>query len=318
MYIDFAPMEGITGAAFRRVHRKYFKGVDRYYTPFLSPTKEHVFTPREQREFYPEHNCDIPVIPQILTKVPEDFLWAAGELHAMGYPEVNLNLGCPSGTVTAKGKGCGMLADPEALRCFLDEIYEKAPCPISIKTRLGLEDPADFFEILNIYNRYPVSELIIHPRVRKDFYRHPVRHEIFEQVVTSCKMPVSFNGGIVTVDDFGVCAAKYPNVRAIMIGQGLVSDPFLADRIRFSAVSDAELLHSFHDELFATYAALFGSRNNAAKRMKELWFYLIRLFEAGERFGKQILKSKTADEYTIAVCKVFSELMIKNESSGGW
>jgi len=318
MYLDFAPMEGITGAAFRRVHRTYFKGVDRYYTPFLSPTKEHIFTPREQREFYPEYNRQIPVIPQILTKVSEDFLWAAGQLHAMGYEEVNLNLGCPSGTVTAKGKGCGMLADREALRRFLDEIYEKSPCPVSIKTRLGMEDPADFFEILEIYNQYPVAELIVHPRVRKDFYRHPVRHEIFEQAMSSCKMPVSFNGGIVTVEDFEECAEKYPQVKAIMIGQGLVSDPFLADRIKFSAVSDAKRLRSFHDELFAVYAELFRSQNNAAQRMKELWFYLIRLFDGGDHLGKQILKSKTAQDYILSVNRVFSELPIKNKSLGGW
>ena len=318
MYLDFAPMEGITGAAFRRVHRKYFKGVDRYYTPFLSPTKEHIFTPREQREFYPECNRDIPVVPQILTKVPEDFLWAAEQLHAMGYEEVNLNLGCPSGTVTAKGKGCGMLADLPTLERFLDEIYEKAPCPVSIKTRLGMEDPDEFFEILDLYNRYPVSELIIHPRVRKDFYRHPVRREIFEKAAGSCKMPVSFNGGIVTVSDHEETAARYPYVKAIMIGQGLVSDPFLADRIKFGAQSDIVLLRAFHDELFSTYAQLFGSRNNAAKRMKELWFYLSRLFDADERTGRQILKSKTAEEYEISVSRMFEKIFLKNFSSGGW
>jgi len=318
MYLDFAPMEGITGAAFRRVHRKYFQGIDRYYTPFLSPTKEHIFTPREQREFYPENNKDIPVIPQILTKIPEDFLWAAEQLHDMGYEEVNLNLGCPSGTVTAKGKGCGMLADLEALERFLDEIYEKAPCPVSIKTRLGMEDPDDFFEILELYNRYPVSELIIHPRVRKDFYRHPVRHDVFEKAVASCKMPVSFNGGVVTLEDYKECAAKYPQVKAIMIGQGLVSDPFLAERVKYGKESDGKVLRTFHDELFDTYADLFGSQNNAAKRMKELWFYLIRLFEDSERHGKAILKAKTAQEYLLAVSAVFSCLRLNNESSGGW
>ena len=174
--------------------------------------------------------------------------------------------------------------------------------------------PADFFEILEIYNQYPVAELIVHPRVRKDFYRHPVRHEIFEQAVSSCKMPVSFNGGIVTVEDFEECAEKYPQVKAIMIGQGLVSDPFLADRIKFSAVSDAKRLRSFHDELFAVYAELFRSQNNAAQRMKELWFYLIRLFDGGDHLGKQILKSKTAQDYILSVNRVFSELPIKNKS----
>ena len=291
MKLDFAPLEGITGAAFRRLHSRYFPGVDRYYTPFLSPTREHLFTPREQREFFPEQNQGICVIPQILTKVPEDFLWAVGELHAMGYGEVNLNTGCPSGTVTAKGKGAGMLADPEALERFLDAVFEQAPCPISVKTRLGLESPEEFGPVLEVYNRYPVSELIIHPRVRKDFYRHPVRIEAFEQALADSKIPVSYNGSIVTPEEYAACSEKYPELTAVMIGQGLVSDPFLAGRIRQGMQSSRDVLKAFHDELFETYASQFGSRVNAAKRMKDLWFYLIRLFADGEKHGKRILKA---------------------------
>ena len=318
MKLDFAPLEGITGAAFRRLHRKYFPGVDRYYTPFLSPTKEHLLTPREQREFAPERNEGSWIVPQILTKVPEDFLWAAQTLHARGYEEVNLNVGCPSGTVTAKGKGAGMLADLEQLREFLDAVYEAAPCPISIKTRLGLEDPEEFGPVLELYNQYPVSELIIHPRVRKDFYRHPVRTEAFERALVHSGNPVSYNGSIVTPEDYAICAEKYPQIKAVMVGQGLVSDPFLAGRIKHGIGSDREVLRAFHDELFETYAAQFDSRINAAKRMKDLWFYLIRLFDGGEKHGKKILKSKTAEEYELAVAAVFRELPLLEGSTGGW
>ena len=318
MNLDFAPLEGITGAAFRRLHHKYFSGVDRYYTPFLSPTKEHLLTPREQRELLPEYNTGITVVPQILTKVPADFLWAAELLHGMGYREVNLNAGCPSGTVTAKGKGSGILADLETLRKFLDAVYEAAPCPISVKTRLGLEDPEEFGPILEIYNQYPILELIIHPRVRKDFYRHPIRMEAFEKALAVSKNPVSYNGGIVTPEDYARCAERFPHVKSLMIGQGLVSDPFLAARIKNGTGSDRDVLRAFHDELFETYAAQFGSRVNAAKRMKDLWFYLIRLFEDSERHGKKILKAKTPEEYELAASAVFRELPLLDRSAGGW
>lgn len=316
MYFDFAPMEGITGAAFRRVHHKYFCGVDRYYTPFLSPTKEHVFTPREQREFYPEQNKGIPVVPQILTKVPEDFLWAAEQLHQMGYEEVNLNLGCPSGTVTAKGKGCGMLSDVQSLDRFLEAIFEKAPCPISVKTRLGMEQPEEFEAILAVYHKYPIHELIIHPRVRKDLYRHPVRHEAFEKAAAVCKVPLSFNGGIVTARDVLDIQEKYPKLRAIMTGQGMVSDPFLAEKLH-GGRTEKKRLRSFHDELLDTYEEQFGSRNNAVKRMKELWFYLSRLFEESERPCRNILKAKTSADYDSAVATMF-ELPLLEHSAGGW
>ena len=175
----FAPMEGVTGAEYRAVHHRHFPGVDRYYMPFITPTQDRVFTPRELRNIAPERNVGYCAVPQLLTKNAGDFNWAAGELWAMGYDEVNLNLGCPSGTVTAKGKGAGMLADLEGLDRFLDGIFSAARGKISVKTRLGLRDPEEIFPLLERFARYPISLLILHPRVRQDFYKEPVRPDYF-------------------------------------------------------------------------------------------------------------------------------------------
>ena len=318
MNLDFAPLEGITTALYRRLHYEYFPGVDRYYSPFLSPTQDHLFTPREKREFFPEYNQGYPFIPQILTKNSEDFLWAAHELSAMGYPEVNLNLGCPSGTVTAKGKGCGMLSNPQALDQFLDRIYSDAPCKISIKTRLGMENPEEFHQILDIYHQYPLSELIIHPRVRKDFYRHPVRKDVFQQAFDVSSVPISYNGSINTVDDFNKCQDDFPGLTSIMIGQGMVSDPFLAGRIIQNATSNRQQLRSFLDALLDGYTEQFGNRINAMKRMKDIWFYQIRLFADSERYGKKILKAKNVEEYDLAVSSVFRDLDLLEYTTAGW
>lgn len=318
MTLDFAPMEGITGAAFRRLHHTYFPGVDHYYAPFLSPTRDRRFTPRELRELLPEHNEGIPLIPQILTKSPEDFLWAANELHAMGYEEINLNAGCPSGTVTAKGKGAGMLADLKGLDNFLNEIFSSAPCKVSVKTRLGLTAPEEFEPILEIYNRYPLSQLIIHPRVRKDFYRHPVRCEAFAAAYEKSRNPVTYNGSIVTGADWERCKGTYPDLFAIMIGQGMVSNPFLASMIKYGDRIDKAKLKAFHDDLFYAYACQFESRNNAAQRMKELWFYWMRLFDNSQKLGKQLLKSRNADEYMLIVESIFRELTLLENSTGDW
>ena len=311
-------MEGITGAAFRRLHHTYFPGVDRYYTPFLSPTADRRFTPREQREFYPEYNEGIPLIPQILTKNADDFLWAAKELQAMGYREVNLNAGCPSGTVTAKGKGAGLLADLAALDTFLEEIFSHADCRISVKTRLGLNDPEEFEPILEIYNRYPLSELIVHPRVRKDFYRHPVRSDFFDLAYEKSKNPISYNGSIVTKADFENCQKKYPKLTAIMVGQGLCSNPFLSETVKFCEKTEKNRLKLFHDELFLAYSEQFQSKNNAAQRMKELWFYWFRLFSDSQKLGKQLMKSRNAEEYLAAVATIFQDLELLPESTGDW
>ena len=165
MQYYFAPLEGVTGSEFRRAHHRWFPGVDAYYMPFLSPTQDHVFTQRELRNVLPEYNQGFRAVPQLLTKNADDFLWCAGELAAMGYDEVNLNLGCPSGTVVAKGKGSGLLGAPEALDRMLDRIFSGSPVAVSLKTRLGLEDPEEFARLLEIFGRYPDSLLIVHPRV---------------------------------------------------------------------------------------------------------------------------------------------------------
>ena len=138
---DFAPLDGITKVVFRQVYHRMFGGADRYFIPFFSPTDQHILTKRDQRELDPAANAGLPVVPQVMTRRAPDFLWAAEIVADMGYTEVNLNLGCPSGTVTAKGKGAGMLTDPEALDRFLDDVFSKCPIAISVKTRLGMHSP---------------------------------------------------------------------------------------------------------------------------------------------------------------------------------
>ena len=166
--MDFAPLDGITRAVYRRVWHKYFGGVDRYFIPFFSPTDQHILTDRDRREVGPENNAGLPAVPQVMTCRAADFLWAAELAADMGYTEVNLNLGCPSGTVTAKGKGSGFLAKPAELDRFFDQVFSKVKLPVSVKTRLGISDPAEFEALMDIYDRYPIACLTIHPRVQKE------------------------------------------------------------------------------------------------------------------------------------------------------
>ena len=184
MRLYFAPMEGLTDRIYRRLHHKHFGGVDRYYMPFLSPTMHKTLTHRESRE--------LPM------EVSEDFLWAAEQCAIRGYDEVNLNLGCPSGTVTAKGKGSGMLRDPEHLDRFLRDIFTASPLSVSVKTRIGYESPEEFVKLLDIFNRYPIKELIIHPRTRKQFYDGKLHMDQYEYAVANSKLPLCFNGDLVS------------------------------------------------------------------------------------------------------------------------
>ena len=318
MRCDYAPMEGITNYLCRNAHHRYFGGVDRYFMPFVSPCKDHVFTKRELRDIIPEHNEGVPVVPQLLTRVPEDFLWAAKELKAMGYREVNLNLGCPSGTVVAKGKGSGLLASAEELDRFLDAIFSGTDLILSVKTRLGLRQEEEFGPLLEVYNRYPIACLTIHPRVQKDFYRGAVRMEAFRAALAMSRNPVCYNGDLVTAEKCQRLEAAFPGLDGVMLGRGLVGDPALGRKLRGGEATDKETLRAFHDTLYAGYCEAFGSAHSAMSRMKEMWFYLIGLFADSGRQAKALRKADTPQKYERQVAEIFRDLPLRQDNLGLW
>lgn len=314
----FSPMEGITSYLHRNIHHRFFPGVDGYYMPFVSPSQGHTFTRREKADICPEHNNGVPVVPQLLTRRAEDFLWAAGELAAMGYGEVNLNLGCPSGTVTAKGKGAGFLAYPEELERFLDTIFSaNLPIAISIKTRLGMRDEGEFPALLALYNRYPVKELTIHPRVQRDLYRLPVRPAAFAQAAEHCNAPLCYNGDLCTVEDGRQVERAYPQVEALMWGRALVADPALIRKWQGGPPATAAELETFHRTLYDAYTEAFGSRRNAMLRMKEIWYYHIHLFRGGEKHAKHIRKARETSEFEAWTAAAYRELELLPELPKG-
>ena len=310
----FAPMEGITDSIYRRIHHKYFAGVDRYYMPFLSPTVHRQLTHKEDRELPFADRVDFSAVPQILTKVPEDFLWAAKVCADRGYREVNINIGCPSGTVVSKGKGSGMLRDTDALDRFLDAVFSASPLPVSVKTRLGMENPEEFPAVLDIYNRYPIAELTIHPRVRKDFYKEPVREEWFAYACDHAKMPLCYNGNLCTKEQMDAVAKRYPAVESLMIGRALIGDPGLLD----PNGTTAGQLQAFHDELMEAYIEAFGSARNAMFRLKENWGFLHLRFENTDKLWKRLRKTTDINEYKAITNEIFHTLPLAESLQANW
>lgn len=311
MKIYMAPLEGVTGFIYRNAHAKHFGKMDKYFTPFISPNMHKKLTPREKNDVIPEHNQGLYVVPQILTNNVEYFIAIAEQLKDMGYSEVNLNLGCPSPTVVTKGKGSGFLGQPEKLDQFLEEIYTKLEMKISVKTRIGFEDAAEHEKLIAIFNKYPMEELIIHPRIQKDFYKNDIRIKEFENMNKEAKMPVCYNGDINTVVDYEKIYQRFPDVERIMLGRGLMQNPNLSDLIKLKEdeigsreEASRERIESFLNDIFDGYRELMGEDRNALFRMKELWSYLIKEHPGNEKTFKKLKKAQTAMAYKSAVIEI--------------
>jgi len=313
----FAPMEGLTGCIYRRVHRRFFPGIDRYYAPFISPAHDRSEPPRDWRELRPEENPGIPLVPQLLTNNAGDFLWAARVLRDRGYGEVNLNLGCPSGTVVAKRKGAGFLGLTEELDRFLEAIFSSPLAQelrFSVKSRIGLRDPEEFHRLAEIFGKYPIPLLILHPRLRVDQYTGPVRPEAFGEALERCPFPLAWNGDIFSPGDLALLLRRFPGVDTVMLGRGLAADPALAARCLGLPGCSRETLEAFHDALCEEYRGVLYGDTALCHRMKEFWSYLIRHFGEGQAHFKRICKAKTFGEYQLAAHAAFQELELLEET----
>lgn len=307
MNYEAAPLEGITDAVFRRVHAAFYPGVSRYYTPFISPTMHHIFTPRDLRELSPDNNPGVRLVPQLLGRNASDLCWAMGELDAMGYEEVNLNLGCPSGTVTAKRKGAGLLAFPEELDLLLYSLFASSPLRISVKTRLGMTSPEEFVRILEIYNKYPLCRLVIHPRTREDQYSGSVRWDAFETALNNTAIPVCYNGDLFTPEDVARFRERFPTVESVMLGRGLVADPAMVVKLRGGS-GDPQTLKAFLETLSAEYVRVFGDKNSAMHRMKAILSYMLPRLPDGEAYRKRLVKTRRWEDFLTVTDEILSRL----------
>ena len=342
MKFYLAPLEGVTGYIFRNALDAYFPGTDRYFTPFIVPDQKHALRKRELRDVLPENNQVKELVPQILTSDPVRFVETAKALAEYGYEEVNLNLGCPSGTVVAGGRGAGMLADVEKLDCFLDQIFRDMDLRISVKTRIGIERPEEGYTLMKIYNQYPISEVIIHPRTRKEYYKGEPHLDVFSELLAMSQHPVCYNGNLFTVRDYEQFRARFPQVERVMIGRGVLADPGLMQRLKsFEHAQKTgedsgrkengmeqprseiyrtgkQELRTFHDTIFRQYREIFDEDKNAIFHMKELWSYLVHSFEGSEPYAKKLRKTSSLNEYRCEVGNLFRACSLYPDGPVQW
>ncbi len=300
MNLYFAPLEGITTYTYRNAHREMFSGVDTYFAPFIVPTENERISTKTLRDILPENNLT-KIIPQVLCSSGSAFCELVKKVKDLGYDEVNLNLGCPSGTVVKKRRGSGALRDTEELRRLLDYIYENADIKISLKTRTGFYSHEEFFELVNIYNQYPVSELIIHPRVREELYGGKPNMDSFDYAYCNSKHKLCYNGDIVTTDDYKEIVRKYPNLNSVMIGRGAIANPALFREILGGEKINKDELIRFSQTLEERYLEVLGCEHYTVHRLKEIWLYIMKNFPDEKKTIKAIKKSNSLKDINDAI-----------------
>ena len=306
MRFYLAPMESMTGYIFRNVYQKHFGNIDKYFTPFISSSG---LNHKELNDVLPEHNVGMDVVPQILTNHADVFLELAGRMQEYGYKCVNLNLGCPSGTVVAKKRGSGFLAFPEELERFLDEIFEKCPLKISIKTRLGKNEISEWECLQNIYNRFPIEELIIHPRLQKDQYRLPVHYDMFARALEGCRVPLCYNGDLHSPQQYKEFCERFPIVDTVMLGRGIFKNPGLVDELKGKAPLQTGKLKAFMDDLLHGYEEIMSGDLHTLFKMKEVWVYLGEFFPGEEKMMKKIKKANSTAEYKAVLRELWGRVL---------
>lgn len=322
MQYYLAPLEGITTQIYRSAYHKYFRPMDKYFTPFLVPHTKKGFSVKEIREVSPENQKGLYVVPQILSNQAEDTLDTIRKLREYGYGEVNLNFGCPSKTVVSKYRGSGFLAKPEELDRYLNTVMNGTDMKVSVKTRIGRDDTEEFPRLLEIYNQYPLYELIIHPRTQKDFYGNTPRWDIFAYAVKESKNPLCYNGDIFTPKDVRKFTETFPGVEKIMLGRGVIANPFLTELmenteyvettdaadISGQRILDKKRLRAFHDEVYANYRGISSGDLPALFKMKEIWTYMLRTFPENKKLAKKLKKTEKPADYLSVAEELFALL----------
>ena len=303
MNLCFAPLEGITTYVYRNTHAQMFGGCDEYYAPFIVPSDDEKITKKSLKDILPENNSHKLQV-QVLTNKSESFLKFEKSITELGYNEVNINLGCPSGTVVSKGRGAGFLRDTEGLDKFLYEVFENTALRVSVKTRIGFYDSSEFEELLKIYNKYPITKLIVHPRVREEYYKGEPDVKCFDFTYDNSVNPLYYNGNIFSVDDYKTITEKYSDIEGVMIGRGAVTNPAIFREIKGGAKLTVDEIVLFTKRLSQNYMEVLKSETFTLHKLKEVWFYMIENFEDNKKLMKNIKKSQKLNIFLNSINEV--------------
>ncbi len=307
--IYLAPLQGFTDFVYRKVYHEVFSGVDAFFIPYVT-LKGGKLLQKYQNEILPENNLQHRSVPQVLAAGSDEMIYLSGLLFDLGYGEVNLNLGCPYPMVTNRGKGAGLLNQPDELQRILDAFFEKYKLQLSVKLRAGLKSSEELEHIIPVLNSFPLKEVIFHPRIASQLYSGDIQNDAFRCLQANLKHKLVYNGDIFSCEDFKRRKEQFPNIQSWMLGRGILMNPFLPMQINGAVISETEKMEKkecFHQLMWENYREVMDNEGNALNKMKQFWIYFSHLFKNQPKVFKQIKKSGNIHKYNTAVRNIFSE-----------
>lgn len=296
-----SPLQGYTDFRFRNAFHKYFEGIDAYYAPYIRLNGKLEIKPKYERDILPENNTGIELIPQVMCRDAEEFLFVAKYLQELGYEELNWNLGCPYPMVAKRGMGSGLIRHPEIIKSTLEKVFSASDINVSIKMRLGYESKEEIFDVLPILEKFPIKNIAIHPRVGKQMYKGEADLDTFQKCLDQTKHTVFYNGDITSVDSYNEIAKRFPKINNFMIGRGMIADPFLPGMIKNNTSeypdNKIEIFKKFHDTLYHEYEQALSGPSHLLMKMYHFWEYFIYLFPDAPKGLKKIKKAKSLRTY---------------------
>ncbi len=307
--IYMAPLQGFTDYVYRKIYSENFRGIHSYFIPYIS-IKNGVCLKKHLREVLLENNRQDNVVPQILIKNEEELNQLVALIKEYGYKEININLGCPYPMVTKRGKGAGLLPFPKKIESILNACFDNLDMKISVKLRSGLDSEKDIFQVIKVLNKFPLKEVIYHPRIAKQLYKGKANIELFEDINALSTNPLVFNGDVNTLADYSVLQNKFPEIDRWMLGRGLLMDPFLPEKIinqTNEITNQADRLWKFHEQIFTEYSTILQDDSQVLMKLAQFWTYFCYSFSPTHKAFKLIKKAKDPQKYNNAVDRIFNE-----------
>ena len=304
-----SPLQGFTDFRFRNAFHKHFGGIDTFYSPYIKLNGKLVVKGSYERDILPENNSTLEVIPQIITNDAEEFLFVAKYVQQFGYKELNWNLGCPYPMVAKCGMGSGLIKNTDQIENILKRVHNETDIIVSMKMRMGYENPTEILDVFPILEQYPIKNIAIHARIGKQLYKGGVDLDSFQKCLDTSKQKIYYNGDITSVAKFKELQERFPSIDHWMIGRGLIADPFLPSMIKNNTTeypkNRFEIFEAFHDEIYREYDAYLQGPTPIRMKMLGFWEYFSESFSNPQKTFKKIKKAGNSKNYEIAVKEIF-------------